>query len=441
VARAENHHQTDPNLTGDRFHPLVDHSPAAIWVLQDGRIVYSNLAAVRCLAAQTREQLDGHLLTDFVDPQSIPTIWARIAELRQVGETSEPFMAQIVRLDGSTISVEAVSVLTLWDGEPAHQVVLRDVGAQKPARDPPHRAAHPFSALVELLDDGVVVLRKDGYIRFTNPAAMRIVGLRPEHPAADFARWTASLPIYDVNGEPVPPQLRPVAQLFRTGVAFSKQIFGTDLPNGERKWMLASGRLLNPNAPEDSDMLFSFSDITAERAELERLVYQANHDPLTGLPNRGFVLRRITDSLAATERWLRAVLFIDLDDLKTTNDSLGHDAGDELLRAAAARLRQTAGPADVVGRHGGDEFVVLIFGTATRGELNALVERLRSRLAEPVVVADTTTPIRASVGLVEVHRDDERTAEEILRDADRAMYTAKRAGRGDWVTHKRPSGW
>jgi diguanylate cyclase (GGDEF)-like protein len=144
--------------------------------------------------------------------------------------------------------------------------------------------------------------------------------------------------------------------------------------------MLASGCLLHPDAPADSDMLFSFSDITTERTAVERLV---------------------------------------------------HQAGDNLLGAAAARLRQAVGPGDVVGRHGGDEFVVLLFGAATRDELNAVVDRLRVQLAEPVVIADTTTPIRASVGLVEVHSDDQRAAEEILRDADRAMYEAKRASRSN----------
>ncbi len=308
----------------------------------------------------------------------------------------------------------------------------RGLSAQKPARDPPCRADRQFKSFLELLDDGVIVLRKDGTITYINPAAMRIAGLAPEHSAADFAAWTLALPIFDADGIPIPPQMRPVARLFRTGVAYSKEVYGTELPNGERRWLLASGRLLNPDDPAHSEGLFSFSDITAERAAVEQLAYQANHDPLTGLPNRGFVLRRITEAFAATDgAGLRAVLFIDLDDLKTTNDTLGHEAGDDLLGAAAARLRQAVGPGNVVGRHGGDEFVVLLFGTATRDELNALVDRLRVQLAEPAVIAETTTPIRASVGLVEVHRDDERAAEEILRDADRAMYKAKRAGRGN----------
>jgi diguanylate cyclase (GGDEF)-like protein len=196
--------------------------------------------------------------------------------------------------------------------------------------------------------------------------------------------------------------------------------------------MLASGCVLDPDDPAHSEGLFSYSDVTAERAAVKQLIHQANHDPLTGLPNRGFVLRRIAEALAATGgARLCAVLFIDLDDLKTTNDTLGHQAGDDLLGAAAARLRQAVGPGDVVGRHGGDEFVVLLFGAATRDKIHALVDRLRVQLAEPVVIADTTIPIRASVGLVQVRRDDKRTAEEILRDADSAMYKAKRSRRGN----------
>jgi diguanylate cyclase (GGDEF)-like protein len=292
-----------------------------------------------------------------------------------------------------------------------------------------------FEEVVELLDDGVIVLRNDGDIKYINPAAMRIVGLGAEHQASDFGTWTASVAIYDADGEPVPPQLRPVARVFRTGVAFSRQVYGTELPNGQRRWLLVSGRLLKPEAPADSDILVSFSDITTEREALERLVYQANHDPLTGLPNRAFVLRRITEALAATDgARLRAVLFIDLDDLKSTNDTLGHEAGDDLLGAAAARLRHAVGSGNVVGRLGGDEFVVLIFGAATRGQLGSLVDRLRVRLAEPVDIAAATTPIRASIGVVEVRRGDQRTAEEILCDADRAMYKAKRAGRGHMAT-------
>ncbi len=404
-------------MTGEWFRGLVEHAPDAICVLQHRRLVYVNATAVRLIGAETSDELIGRRMTDFVDPHRMPPEWPGPATPREAGAATDPVAARMVRLDGVTLRVEARCALTSWEGAPAHQVVLRDVST---------RRARLF-AVMDSLDEGVIVVRTDGRITLVNTAAMQIYGLGPESGAADFARRAKAVAIFDADGRPLPPELCPGNGI----VECSRRVFGVDMPNGERKWLLTTARLLDPGTPAESDVLVSFSDITSEREDLDRLMYQANHDPLTGLPNRAFVLRRITEALAATDCGrLGAVLFIDLDDLKTTNDTLGHDAGDALLNVAATRLRQAVGPGDVVGRHGGDEFVALIFGGPTRGELDGLVDRLRVRLAEPVVIAETTVPIRASVGIVEVDRDDQRSAEEILRDADRAMYKAKREGRG-----------
>jgi diguanylate cyclase (GGDEF)-like protein len=292
------------------------------------------------------------------------------------------------------------------------------------------RAEGFFEAVVEALEDGVVVMGSDRHARFVNPAAMRILELGPDHPGADSVTWEEWLPLYDMDGVEVPDQLRPVARAFRTRVPFTRQIYAVGLLSGERRWLLVSGRLVTFDDGKAPDMLISFSDITEQHEAVRQLMHQANHDPLTGLPHRGYVLRRIAEALATTSSArLRAVLYIDIDDLKSTNDTLGHAAGDVLLTTAAARLRQAVRDGDVVGRHGGDEFVALIFGAATSGEIAMLVDRLRETLAEPVDIADTSVPIRASVGMVEVDEGDERSANEILRDADRAMYAAKRAGR------------
>lgn len=312
--------------------------------------------------------------------------------------------------------------------DPAHRVGLRAISAD----DVPRLAARDFETIVQLLEDGVVVLGHDGRLKFVNQAAKRILELEPEHLEEDLearARW---LRLYDASGTPLPDEVRDVAQWLQAGVTWSKTVYLADLPNGESRWLLLSGGPVHLDDCGGPDMLITFSDITEQQIAVQQLVHQANSDPLTGLPNRGYVRRRIIDALAATDGTrLRAVLFIDLDDLKTTNDTLGHEAGDALLNAAAARLRETVRSDDIVGRHGGDEFVALIFGTATRAEINNLVDRLRAAFAEPVDIVDTKAPILASVGLVEVQRNDPRSADEILRDADRAMYKAKRAGRGN----------
>jgi len=308
----------------------------------------------------------------------------------------------------------------MW--ELGHQPAVRDVITSNGARE------REFEAIVQMLGEGVVVFRADGSPKYINPAALQICGLA-ERDATEFFEHAGTSPWYYGDGTRMPAELCPLA--FGTSVMFTRDIYGVELPSGERRWLFLSVRPLIPVDPF-SDILVTFSDITAEREDFYRLIRRASHDPLTGLPNRSVVLRRIAKALESTDRRrLRAVLFIDLDDLKTTNDTMGHDAGDCLLNAAATRLRQSIGPVDLVARHGGDEFVVLICGHAKHHQLNAWVSRLRARLAEPVTIAGTSIPLRASVGLVEVDRGDRRGAEEILRAADRAMYEAKRAGRLD----------
>jgi diguanylate cyclase (GGDEF)-like protein len=194
--------------------------------------------------------------------------------------------------------------------------------------------------------------------------------------------------------------------------------------------LLSSCRLLEPERVGQSDVLISFADITTQRAEAEDMRFLATHDVLTGLPNRAAVLKRLTQALDASPAIaLRAVLFVDVDGLKATNDSLGHEAGDDVLRTTAQRLRQTVADDDVVGRWAGDEFVLLVFSQTTSADLAALVDLLNAGLALPASIAGTEIPISASIGVVEVHPFERRTSSEILRDADLAMYEAKRSRR------------
>lgn len=173
-------------------------------------------------------------------------------------------------------------------------------------------------------------------------------------------------------------------------------------------------------------------EITNQRAASERLAHQATHDALTGLPNRAYVLARISDALTLDgPNALSAVLFIDLDKLKVINDSLGHEAGDKVIQIAAQRLRHAVRPDDVIARLGGDEFVALLIGPITPVALDQLSERLHATLAEPIHIADDNTlRTSASIGIAAVAQHDQRDAAAILHDADLAMYEAKTTGRG-----------
>jgi diguanylate cyclase (GGDEF)-like protein len=172
--------------------------------------------------------------------------------------------------------------------------------------------------------------------------------------------------------------------------------------------------------------------IERKRAELQ-LSHQALHDPLTNTANRALLTDRLAQAVAALERSESslAVYFLDLDHFKRVNDSLGHDAGDELLVASARRLEEVLRPTDTVARIGGDEFVVLCTGVRSRRDVFVIAERLQAAVAEPFTVRDTEVRITVSIGIAVTESGDAEPV-TLLRDADAAMYRAKDLGRARW---------
>jgi diguanylate cyclase (GGDEF)-like protein/PAS domain S-box-containing protein len=182
------------------------------------------------------------------------------------------------------------------------------------------------------------------------------------------------------------------------------------------------------------DMLSRLAEVAIERKRFEeRLAHQSLHDPLTGLPNRTLFLDRLGLALARSRRNESevAVVFLDLDGFKVVNDGLGHDAGDELLIAVGARLASVIRPGDTVARFGGDEFVVLCEDLPRDGahaQATEIAGRLFDALTNPFVIRSTETFVGASIGIALAPTGEERP-EDLLRDADAAMYAAKDMGK------------
>ncbi|MGY1716092.1 diguanylate cyclase domain-containing protein [Geodermatophilus sp. SYSU D01106] len=177
-------------------------------------------------------------------------------------------------------------------------------------------------------------------------------------------------------------------------------------------------------------------DLAAREAQLRRLAFS---DPLTGLANRALFLDRLEHALALHARDMRpvAVVFLDLDDFKAVNDTLGHAAGDELLRGVAGRLTGSLRAGDTVARLGGDEFAVVLEDGGDAGEAAA---RVAAAMALPFTVAGTLRPVGASTGVVALGPGDAAVgADELMARADAAMYAAKRAGKGRVVHHGAPA--
>ncbi|MEI2719951.1 MAG: sensor domain-containing diguanylate cyclase [Gemmatimonadales bacterium] len=269
-------------------------------------------------------------------------------------------------LDGTTVNVR-MSVSEFDDG---YAVLCCEESEDQ-------RSNRNLRTVVDALQEGVVLIGQNRRPFSINPAARDILGL--DGRGVDDLALLAELAFYDVDGEPLSPDQHPVEATFRTGLPTLGRLIGIDRADGSRAWLMASFQLFHPERPATSPQLVSFIDFTAQRATTERLAYRAAHDVLTDLPNRAHLMETV-GTLLRNGTPLCAVLFIDLDDLKTVNDTLGHDIGDVVIRTSAQRLRDVVRKRDIVGRFSGDEFVVLLVGSFEDEDVDAMVTRIRHAL-------------------------------------------------------------
>src|SRR5205823_7878963 len=198
--------------------------------------------------------------------------------------------------------------------------------------------------------------------------------------------------------------------------------------DGAPIWVIENATLM-----DDGILEGTIIDITDRKTAQQQVEYQAYHDSLTGLPNRLLFRDRIAMALAHAKRTKRgaAVLFLDIDQFKLVNDTLGHTIGDRMLQVIAARLIACVRGEDTVARMGGDEFTVLIAEVGDRRATSVVAQKVLEAVRQPVVVDDHELFGTTSVGMA-VFPEDGDDAETLLKNADRAMYRAKDAGRNNY---------
>lgn len=201
--------------------------------------------------------------------------------------------------------------------------------------------------------------------------------------------------------------------------------------NGADRYLIFNAAPVRNSRGELLAVIETFEDVTERKQYEEQLEYQANHDHLTTLPNRNLLMDRIRQALLISRRSEQqvAVFFIDLDNFKFVNDSLGHDVGDRLLKMAAERLSECVREGDTVARQGGDEFVVVVCNTDGAQVADRLAGEILQAMAQPFKIHEHELMITCSIGISISPRDGE-DVQSLLRNADVAMYQAKEQGRG-----------
>jgi diguanylate cyclase (GGDEF)-like protein/PAS domain S-box-containing protein len=284
------------------------------------------------------------------------------------------------------------------------------------------RSQERFRSLVQNSADVNMILGAEGTIEYESPAVERVLGFKVEDRIGQSA-IDALHPDDRGWGEAL------LADVVRSPGAMATGEFRIKHADGSWRWIEAVGKNLFDD-PAVGGVVVNYREITSRKTLEEELRHQAFHDSLTGLANRALFIDRLEHALSLSLRGPRplAVLFIDLDDFKTINDSLGHGEGDAILVGVAERLRGALRTSDTLARMGGDEFAVLVEDPSMAVEPTAVADRIMSVLQPPFAQGGKELFVHASIGVAVVTARGQ-TSEELLRNADVSMYMAKRKGK------------
>jgi diguanylate cyclase (GGDEF)-like protein/PAS domain S-box-containing protein len=292
-----------------------------------------------------------------------------------------------------------------------------------------HRRASEerFSSLVQHASDLITVLDADATVVYQSPSIERVLGYAPEDIVG--TRFDRLLDRDEKSR---------LLHLLADGAAYA----GSDTEVLEcslrhRDGTLRQFEVLHTNLLQDEavrGIVLNSRDVSERKAFEEQLAHQAFHDPVTNLANRALFAERVRHAVARSRRENNglAVIFMDLDDFKTINDSLGHAAGDEVLMEVAKRLATSIRSSDTATRFGGDEFAILLEDIESAQEAADTAERILESLTEPLRLDQKELVVRSSLGISVIEGEAPADADELIRNADAAMYIAKRDGKGGY---------
>ena len=432
----------------ERFRSLVQNASDLITVVDDtGTITYESPSKERILGYGP-QQLVGRPVLEHVHPDDLAQVSAEFVNvLSSPGYLSEePAEFWYRHADGTWRYLEALAANLLDDPSVGSIVITsRDVTERKLAEEDLKDSEERFRSLVQNASDIISILNPDGTIRYVSPSVEWVLGHQPEERVGRDA----------FGDETHPDDIESARGAFargleRPGATSPSMEFRVRHKNGSWRHLeaVATNRLDHPAV---GGIVVNARDVTERKAYEERLRHQALHDGLTGLPNRALFLDRLSQALTRQQgrddedgEKNVAVLFLDLDNFKYVNDSLGHEIGDRMLVEAARRLEGALRPSDTAARIGGDEFCILLTEVEEEGEAVRVARRVSEALEAPFALGGREAFVTASVGVAfgaagasggpaGGPADGPPEAAKLLKRADLAMYEAKNGGKAHYA--------
>ncbi|HKI05636.1 MAG TPA: EAL domain-containing protein [Thermoanaerobaculia bacterium] len=407
----------------ERYHGLFEGVPVGLYrTTPEGRMLDANSALVRILGFPSLESLlETNVGGIYVDRED-RSRWQAAMEGAGLVQS---FEARVRRFDGIVIWVRFTVRASLGENGRIlrYEGALEDVTDRRVAEEALRASEERFRSLVQNASDLISILDAGGTVRYESPSHQRVLGLAPEE---HTGRGMLEL---------VHPSDRPAVEESLLHLVENPDAIPTleyRLLHRDGSWRTLESTASNLlGQPAVAGIVLNSHDITDRKRAEEKLLHDALHDELTGLPNRALFMDRLRQSMDRSRREperLTAVLFLDLDRFKLVNDSLGHLVGDELLIQIAGSLASALRPSDTIARVGGDEFSILIEGGRDVGDAVRVADRIHDRLSAPINLGGHEVFVTSSIGIA-VHTPEYERPEDLLRDADTAMYRAKSNGR------------
>ncbi|HEX4858195.1 MAG TPA: PAS domain S-box protein, partial [Usitatibacteraceae bacterium] len=373
-----------------------------------------------------REDLIGKSLEDWLAPDEVAAARAEDEEAFRSGKART---VEAVVTDGRGERrniLRHVSRFTDADGKPAGVIgVVSDITDFQQVSRALEASEVRFKVLTESAMDIVTVLDEGGFIRYQSPSVEHLLGYKPQDMLGKNQ--------FDLVHRDDAPLLRAEFQrLVDTGKMDLHAEFRVRNAAGEWRVLESIGKNCL-GIPEVRGIIVNTRDITDRKAIQERVQHLAYHDALTGLPNRLLMQDRIAQAISRAERGNArcAVMFIDIDNFKNINDTLGHDAGDVLLREVAQRLLQSVRAHDTIARQGGDEFIILLDQLEGHQGATRVAQKVLDALRAAFRVGNSDQHVSGSIGIA-VFPDDGRDPATLLRNADTAMFHGKSLGKNTY---------